>query len=209
MRIKENGKYDKSTIEELILRTLKEKELKTIRQLVAHLKKKYGISEGMVLNIVTNMKERGKLDLRKKEIRANEEPIFDPLSHRGLINYLQSPQATDVWVVITLTVAAIIATLLIPEGLYPIIILRWILGALFVLFLPGYALTAALFPKKELSFSEQVATSFGLSFAVTPLVGLILNFTPWGIALNPILICLALITGITVIVGSYRKATIE
>jgi len=209
MRIKENGKYDKSTIEELILRTIKEKELKTIRELVVYLKKKYGISEGMVLSIVTSMKERGKLVLRRKEIRANEEPAFDPSSHRGLINYLQSPQATDVWVVLTLTVAAIVATLLIPEGLYPIVILRWILGALFVLFLPGYALTAALFPKKELDFSEQVALSFGLSLVVTPLVGLILSFTPWGIALNPILICLALITGISVIVGAYRKATIE
>lgn len=206
MRIKENGKYDRSTVEELILKTIKEKELKTIRELVLYLKKKYGITEGVVLNIVTSMKERGKLTLRKKEIRAEEEPVFDPSSSHGLINYLQSPQATDVWVVLTLTVAAVVAALLIPEGLYPIIILRWILGTLFVLFLPGYALTAAFFPKKELDSSEQVALSFGLSLAVTPLVALILNFTPWGIALNPILISLALITGISVIVGSYRKA---
>ncbi|MFX0096481.1 MAG: DUF1616 domain-containing protein [Candidatus Hodarchaeota archaeon] len=209
MRIKENGKYDKSTIEELILRTIKESELRTVRELVVYLKKKYGISEGIVLNIVTSMKERDKLALHKKEIRAKEEPASDPSSDHGLINYLQSPQATDVWVVLTLTGAAIVATLLIPEGLYPVIILRWMLGALFVLFLPGYALTAALFPKKELDFSEQVAISFGLSLVVTTLLSLVLNFTPWGIALSPILICLTLITGISVIVGSYRKASIK
>ena len=69
---------------------------------------------------------------------------------------------------------------------------RIILGLPFLLFFPGYTLMAALFPKKgSLGGVERVALSFGLSIAVVPLIGLILNFTPWGIRLEPILISLA------------------
>ena len=69
--------------------------------------------------------------------------------------------------------------------------LRVGLGLPFVLFFPGYVLIAALFPKKEdLDGIERVALSFGLSIAVVPLIGLGLNYTPWGIRLTPVLISL-------------------
>jgi len=64
-----------------------------------------------------------------------------------------------------------------------------------VLFFPGYALIAALFPKKEdLDGIERTALSFGLSIAVVPLLGLGLNYTPWGIRLIPILITISFFT---------------
>jgi uncharacterized membrane protein len=70
----------------------------------------------------------------------------------------------------------------------PSSVVRIIIGLPFVLFFPGYALILALFPRKEgLSGIERVALSFGLSIAVVPLIGLILNYTPWGIRLEPIL----------------------
>ncbi|MEG3067877.1 MAG: DUF1616 domain-containing protein [Syntrophaceticus schinkii] len=69
--------------------------------------------------------------------------------------------------------------------------LRIGLGLPFVLFFPGYVLIAALFPKKDdLDGIERVALSFGLSIAVAPLIGLGLNYTPWGIRLTPILLSL-------------------
>ena len=68
---------------------------------------------------------------------------------------------------------------------------RIILGLPFILFFPGYTLISALFPKRtSLGSIERVALSFGLSIAVVPLIGLILNYTPWGIRLYPILIAL-------------------
>lgn len=73
---------------------------------------------------------------------------------------------------------------------------RVALGLPFVLFFPGYTLIAALFPKKDdLDGIERVALSFGLSIAVVPLIGLILNYTPWGIRLAPILVSLLVFTG--------------
>jgi len=67
-----------------------------------------------------------------------------------------------------------------------------ILGLPMVLFLPGYALIAAIFPaKNDLEGIERVALSFGLSIAIIPLIGLGLNYTPWGIRLIPILMSLS------------------
>ncbi len=73
--------------------------------------------------------------------------------------------------------------------------LRTVLGLPLVLFLPGYALIAALFPaKSDLDGIERVALSFGLSIAVVPLIGLGLNYTSWGIRLVPVLISISLFT---------------
>lgn len=126
--------------------------------------------------------------------------------------------------------------------------LRIPLGLVFVLFIPGYAFIAALFPeagespgersdtvndetgletgwieeqadtrstpsssvdtengddvalpassRNGIDGIERVALSFGLSIAIVPLLGLVLNFTPWGIRLPPIMVS---VTGFTLI----------
>ena len=74
-----------------------------------------------------------------------------------------------------------------------------------MLFLPGYSLIAALFPRKDdLDGIERVALSFGLSIAVVPLLGLALNYTPFGIRLTPILIVLSVFT-ISLTMGAYVR----
>ena len=85
-------------------------------------------------------------------------------------------------------------------------IVRTILGLPFVLFIPGYVLIAALFPKKgDLDSIERIALSFGLSIAVVPLIGLGLNFTPFGIRLIPILISLCIYSIGLIFVTEYRR----
>lgn len=86
---------------------------------------------------------------------------------------------------------------------------RNILGLPLVLFLPGYALIAALFPaKSDLDGIERVALSFGLSIAVVPLIGLGLNYTPWGIRLLPILTSLSVFTFIMCGLAYLRRASL-
>lgn len=92
----------------------------------------------------------------------------------------------------------LIAIIAITLLLFPLVaftsgVLRIIFGLCLVLFFPGYTLLSALFPGKgDLSGIERVALSFGLSIAIVPLVGLILNYTPWGIRLYPILIAITI-----------------
>lgn len=102
--------------------------------------------------------------------------------------------AAAVWTVVTVLVA-----------LLPLIRdtpIRVVLGIPFLLFVPGYVTVAALFPEagegpspereegggEGIDGLERIALSLGLSIAISPLIGLALNFTPWGIRLVPILV---------------------
>ena len=88
----------------------------------------------------------------------------------------------------------------------PLIYLRYVFGSLYVLYVPGAVLLEALYPRgEELEPLERLALSIGLSLALVPLVGLILNYTPWGIRLVPIIISLALLTLSLAIIALYRK----
>ncbi len=88
-------------------------------------------------------------------------------------------------------------------------ILRIILALPMVLFFPGYALIAALFPQKnDLDGIERLALSFGLSIAVVPLIGLGLNYTPFGIRLDPIVVSLSVFTIIMAVIAQYRRSLV-
>lgn len=88
-----------------------------------------------------------------------------------------------------LLIIASLSLLLVPVVIFTSGILRIGLGLLFALFFPGYTLIAALFPRKgTISGVERVSLSFGLSIAVVPLIGLVLNYTPFGIILESVLL---------------------
>ncbi|WP_252699667.1 DUF1616 domain-containing protein [Natronosalvus vescus] len=52
---------------------------------------------------------------------------------------------------------------------------------------------------------ERVALSFGLSIAIVPLIGLALNFTPWGIRLTPIMVAVTGFVLVSTAVGAWRR----
>ena len=105
--------------------------------------------------------------------------------------------------------------------------LRVVVGLVYVLFVPGYAFIAALFPEagepptdetdpetpdengltdRGIDGIERTALSFGLSIAIVPLIGLALNFTPFGIRLVPILVAISAFTvGATVVAALRRR----
>jgi uncharacterized membrane protein len=90
---------------------------------------------------------------------------------------------TDLILINLLVLILIIVILCFPSN-----VIRVILAVPFLLFFPGYILTAALYPRKEsVDNVKRAALSFGLSIAVVPLVGLILNYTVWGITLESVL----------------------
>jgi uncharacterized membrane protein len=88
----------------------------------------------------------------------------------------------DLLIIGILSVFLILSIIFIPATMA-----RVILGLPFLLFFPGYVLVAALFPRSEMNSIERIALSFGMSIAVTALIGLGLNYTPWGIRLEPVL----------------------
>lgn len=112
---------------------------------------------------------------------------------------------------------------------------RVLFGLPFVLFLPGYALIAALFPeesvslvdiknrdtearivkdagstnisqeKKGINRIERVALSFGLSIIIVALTGLVLNYTVWGLRFLPVILSISSFTIICTILAVIRR----
>jgi uncharacterized membrane protein len=101
-------------------------------------------------------------------------------------------------------------------------------GIPFVLFVPGYALVAALFPEtdsrsnedeietevaertsnwraRRIDGFERLVLSFGTSIAVVPLVALVLNFTPFGVRPGPVLFSIGGVTIVFAVVGTIRR----
>jgi len=94
--------------------------------------------------------------------------------------------------------------------LLPATSFRIVLGIPFLLFLPGYTLVTALYPKKEgIDAIERVALSFGLSIALVPLIGLILNYTPWGIRVESVLYSVSSFIFITSIIAMLRRRRLD
>jgi len=105
-----------------------------------------------------------------------------------------------------LTGIVIITLFFFPVVVFTSGIFRIAFGFVLLLFFPGYTLLSALVPKRgSLGDVERTLLSFGLSIAVAPLIGLILNYTPWGISLYPILISVTIFILITSAIAWYRQ----
>lgn len=115
--------------------------------------------------------------------RGESEPSQDEGRAPYRLHFEIRDRPYDLLACVVLALVLVALVFLVPDSLA-----RQVLGLVFVLFLPGYAATAALFPESDqIDGIERVALSFGLSIAIVPLIGLALNFTPFGIRLDPIL----------------------
>jgi hypothetical protein len=109
------------------------------------------------------------------------------------------------WVVAGFQVLVGLAVFVFPQTV-PWVYVRYVSGAVYVLYVPGAVFIEMLYPKRdELEDLERFALGVGLSLALVPLVGLVLNYTPWGIRLNPIFAGLALIVMVFSLAAVYRK----
>ena len=99
-----------------------------------------------------------------------------------------------------------ITLLLFPVAAFTTGAVRIILGLPVAFFIPGYMLLSALFPHKDsLSPVARITYSLGLSAAFNIITGAVLNFTPWGIEMLPILTVAALFIGINAAIAWRRS----
>lgn len=174
----------KNTIDHKIIRIVKEGKPENVKQLIKLVKEKFPLSEQEILNHILSLQEKEKIQLKPHRTRTPEK----------LTTYLRSNQASWYWITITLTLTTALLVFTVPENAFPLVYARYVLGSIFVLWLPGYTFIKALFPEKEIDSIERVALSIGMSLALVPITGLLLNYTPWGIKLTPIIISLLALT---------------
>lgn len=91
--------------------------------------------------------------------------------------------------------------------------LRLLLGFAYVLVFPGYCVTTALFPRpKDLTKLERFGLSIGLSIAVASVLAIILDRSPWGLHVWPIMIAELVTIATFAMIGVVRRsqlATVE
>jgi hypothetical protein len=134
---------------------------------------------------------------RDKKLTVQEAKPYSSLG-----SYAWSPLSLWFWAALGAVMVSL-ALISVTSGVA--LYLRYVFGSVLVLFLPGYALIEALYPKRELDELTRFALSIGLSLALVPLTGLVLNYTPFGIRLLPVAISLAGLTIALLIAAIKRK----
>ena len=117
-------------------------------------------------------KTEGWVGLHDRVSRAGDLQRYEPLTQQsGMVQTMLKHIPIDLTLVTLLTLSCIPFVLIPPLNETPV---RIILGLLLVLFLPGYSLIAALFPRKDdLDGIEWIA----LSIAVVPVLAVLSMFT--------------------------------
>ena len=180
-------------VEREIIRKIKLEGEVEVNSLVTELANKLSIEPHLVARNVYKLWKEEKLKLE------------DPEPPKTILRYITSTYTVSFWLIILMVTLTFLTIYVLPQK-EPYIYLRYVLGSILVLYLPGQSLIEALYPKKEdLTSLERFALSIGLSLALVPLIGLILNYTPWGIRLNPIFTSISLLTLILTITATVRK----
>ena len=171
-------------LEEQVLSYVQRRGILTVQELYTELAKlNPTLTEFEVTDTVWRLTEQGKTELE------DVPPAFNSLA--GFLRLWE--RNFSIYASLIVSLATVVAVYTLPSQL-PFVALRWALGLIFVLFVPGYVTLKVIFPERGLDTVERLALSVGLSLAIVPLVGLLLNFTPWGIRLTPIVASLFLLT---------------
>jgi len=177
-------------VKTLLISIVQDKKPETIRQLIYLVKKEVNVPEADILWVIQNLKEEKKFEFI--ELLFPESPV----------NYILSRNALWFWTTVIISVLSVLAIFLIPESAFPQTYLRNFLGIVFVTYLPGYTLIKTLYPisvplktrSLTLDSIERIALSLALSLSLTPMIGLILYYTPAGLNISIIVLCLLGVT---------------
>ena len=186
---------DDADVKEKILELIERSSPETVEDLIEQAHQTHNIPKDKLLQHVVELQNEGKLTL-------TSPPGSIPARMDA---YLFSSHAIWFWVTIILSTATAISVYTITDKMYPYICLRYILGSIFVIFLPGFTLIKTIFPTREIDNIERTTLSIGMSLVLVPLVCFLLNYTPWGIRLTPITLSLLALTIILSITGLIRE----
>jgi len=109
--------------------------------------------------------------------------------------------------IIVLYTVLTMVTVYFVSGDSPLFVIRYVLGFVFVAFLPGYCLVNILFiGVNRIDTVENVVLSVALSFGITGLAGLFLGLSPIGINFTSITVSLSAIVLGLAAVAFVRKS---
>jgi Predicted membrane protein len=176
----------------VVLETAKTLSQPTVGELVDALVKQKGLQEKDATKAVYVEYKKGTLNLTDAHPPSN------------LASYFFNLENAWFWGVTGLVAVTVLVVFMVNSS--ALLYVRYVLGGVFVLFIPGFLFISALYARSEEMYTlERVALSIGLSLAVVPLIGLVLNYTPWGIRLEPIMVSLALFSEVMAVICVVRR----
>ena len=175
---------DDEALTQVITQLLKDRKPQNVQQLIEMTIEMAPFPEQKIIERILQLQNQDKIILKEP---SKPQP-------QNLGSYLKTKGAYWYWTSIILSGATTLAMFAIPEGAFPLVYVRYALVAIFVSWFPGYCFVRALFPakpstkkeNKSLSAAERYALSLGSSLVLVALVGMLLNYTPWGIRLGPV-----------------------
>ena len=198
-------------LDQQIIHTVETAKPENVQQLIDQVQALSSKSKQEILDRVLHLQQEERIQLKPPQTPTPEK----------FTSYLSSNHARWYWITMALAIATAIVVFTVPEDAFPLVYVRYVLGTIFILWLPGYAFTKALFPQnlpfakaiarsldtseKDLDTIERIALSLGMSLALVPIVGLLLNYTPWGIRLTPIVLSLLALTTIFATAAMIRE----
>jgi len=177
----------------LILETIRTRHPATVRQLA-----------GILAEGDPTFDELGYLE-SVKSMMKNGSLTLGPPSYEitSVLDYLLTVTVSGwVWLVYILACTGVIMVYMIPAQ-YPMSVFRWIFGSILIC-LPGHSTIKFLFPHSRLPWFEQLGLSIAVSLAIIPIIGFVLNFTPWGIRFLPVVISLGTYSVLIVTAAAWR-----
>lgn len=198
-----NRTIEANELTRIILEVITEKQPQSIKHLTKIIKEDFNLTDEEIIESVLKLQAQGTIKFENQ-----------PLPIQNLKTYLKTGAAIWYWLtIITVIIATLVFT--ISENVYPWMYVRNVLGLIFILFLPGFALIKTIFPIKISTTSsnskieefEQIALSIGMSIALVSTVGLLLYYSPWGLDLTSIVFFLVTFTPIfttAAVIKEYR-----
>jgi len=176
-------------IQQRILQLIAKENPESVEQLAKLAKERLSLKDEEALRHILQLIDQGKIKLK--------EPLKP--TPQSLVTYILSSKAYWFWATTILAIVTATVVFIVPEDAYPIVYLKYVLVSMFILWLPGYTFIKALFPTKvpiptsstEFDSIERIALSIGMSIVLVPIVGLLLNYTPFGIRLVPVTLSLS------------------
>jgi len=167
-------------IEQELIKIFESRQPETLEEAIRLASLKFSESYDSIMERILGLEREGKISF--------EKPITMSIS--SFITYLFSGRSHWFWIIFGLAIVASFVVFVVPENSFPFMYIRYFFGSLLVLFLPGYTFLKGSFKLQDLGIIESFALSLVLSLAIVSLVGLLLNYTQWGIRVEPVTSCL-------------------
>src|SRR5579875_145141 len=175
---------------EKITAKLHDKPRTKLSELVNEISKE-GFGTDMILREIISLQERQMIE------------ISESRTCNTFLEYLMSPNS--LWFFAALGTTFVSVSLLFIDSA-PLIYFRYFFGGVLVLFLPGYSLMEALYPKRsQLNDLTRYAMIFVLSLALTSLMGLVLGVSTFGLRIFSIAGSLSIFNVVCLLIALKEK----